>query len=397
MSFADRYQTASFRGVPFRVRSNSRSSGLLTDTHVYPGKTRPANVFVEILGQDVVTFSLTGYVMGEDHDTLRDRLEAALAEPSVGQLVLPLRPALDVVCQSHSVNEDEERLGISIFQMTFTEALNQPSAAPSVSTGRALAAASGDLRTAAAEDFASVWDVDGPRWVYESGAETLDLIGGGYISQVCQGVGVADMKNNALDLFLRNVDSASDLAQSFLTIATRVGEGVLTADDVAGLLRVGAPEYAAAFPFSTSTASRIAANSRAVSDLLDRVFVAEAAARSVRVSLDSDVQANALLSALNGSIERIAGNAGGDVFRSAKAIGVAAGRDLSIRGRAAGRLVNISLSRTDAFENVSHALYDTGENVRELITRNRGTIPHPGFIAPGVTLEAVLKPDTMGV
>lgn len=397
MSFADRYQDASFRGVPFRVRTNTRSTGLLTDSHVYPGKKRPANVFVEILGQGEVSFSITGYIVDEDHDTLRNNLEAALAEQSVGQLVLPLRSPMDVVCQSHSVTEDEDRLGMSTIQMTFIEAPNQPSAAASASTSRALSSAAGNLRSAAAEDFASTWNVDGPGWVYESGVGSLDAIGGDYISEACRSVGVQDVSNDSLSLFSQNIDSGPDLAQSILDTATSVGEGVSTADDVAALLSVGGPDYEDVFPFSTSTASQIAANSDAVSNLLDRAFVAEAAARVVRVSIDSDAQAGSLLSALNEAVERVAGNATGDTYRAAKALGVAASSDLFSRGRSAGRLVNVALSRTDSFENLSHQLYDSGENVRELITRNRSSVPHPGFISPGVTLEAVLNSDTTGV
>lgn len=395
MSFGERYKGASFRGVPFRVKTNTRSGGLLVDEHVYPGKQAPANVYPEILGQGVRSFSITGYITGDDHDQQRDQLERALDEPLVGQLALPLRPAMTVVCRSFSSSEDEGQLGITTFQMTFTVAGEKPSPVTSANTNRALASASGELRSVAATDFADTWNPDGPKWVYDSATDSIQTIAADYLGRACVAAGVPDVSSEALLLFEQNFDSGPDLAQSFLSVATKVGEGVEASGDVMNLLRLGAPVVQAAFPFSTSTSSQIAANSGAVTNLLDRAFLAEAAARVVRVSLDSDVEASSLLSLIRPVIDRVADGASSSVFRATKALSVAVSTDLSRRGRAAGKLVAVPIERTDSFENIAHKLYESGQDAVALIRRNRAQVPHPGFIPPGVSLEAVLKPDFM--
>ncbi len=395
MGFAGRYQEASFRGILFRVKNNTRSSGLLVDEHVYPGKQAPANVYPEILGQGVRSFSITGYITGKDHDRQRNQLERALDEPSVGQLVLPLRPKMNVVCRSSSSSEDESQLGTTIFQMTFTVAGEKPSPVASPNTGRALASASGELRNAAASDFAAAWNPKGPRWVYDSAADSCQSITADYLGRACTAAGVPDVTDEALSLFGQNFESGPDLAQAFLSITTKVGEGANTSGNVMNLLHLGAPMVQVANPFFTSTSSQIAANSGAVSNLLDRAFVAEAAARVVRVPLDSDVEASSLLSSMRPAIDRVANGASSPVFRAAKGLSVAVGNDLSCRGREAGKLISIPIKRTDSFENISHKLYDSGQDAAALIRRNRAQVPHPGFIPPGVSLEAVLKPDFM--
>lgn len=395
MGFGERYQEASFRGVTFRVKSNTRSSGLLIDEHVYPGKLAPANVYPEIIGQNVRSFSITGYITGDDHDRLRDQLERALDEPSVGQLALPLRPKMNVVCASSSSSEDEEQLGTTIFQMTFTVAGDQPAPSTSPNTSRALASASGELRNAAAADFAATWNPEGPKWVYADAAVTLQEVAKPYLRQACLATGVSDLSGEAMSLFEQNFDSGPDLAQSFLSIATKVGEGASSADDIKTLWMLGRPVARAVAPFKTSTSDQIADNSMAVTNILDRAFVAEAAARVVRVSLDSDMEASSLLSLAGDAVDRIVNGAPSSVFRAGKSLSVAVSRDLSRRGRAAGKLVSIPVERTDSFENLSHKLYESGQDATALIRRNRTRVPHPGFISPGIQLEAVLNPDFM--
>ena len=81
MSFDERYQVASFRGVEFRVSSNSKTGGNINQHSVFIGKTLPNNSTSTIISQNTRTFSVSAYFAHTDHDLQRAMLETALDDP----------------------------------------------------------------------------------------------------------------------------------------------------------------------------------------------------------------------------------------------------------------------------------------------------------------------------
>ena len=73
---------ASFRGVRFLVRQHALATGRRLAVHEFPLRDE---AFVEDLGRAPRTFSIAGYVLGDDYfaqrDALIDACEAAVAEP----------------------------------------------------------------------------------------------------------------------------------------------------------------------------------------------------------------------------------------------------------------------------------------------------------------------------
>ena len=86
MTWKDRLQDASFRGVPFKVEEESAGTGRRVETHEYPNRDKP---YTEDLGKVTFRPSITAYVVGDDCFDQRDRLIEALNKPGPGTLVHP--------------------------------------------------------------------------------------------------------------------------------------------------------------------------------------------------------------------------------------------------------------------------------------------------------------------
>lgn len=111
---------ASFRGVPFLVESTDRAGGRRTVVHEFPLRDVPV---VEDLGRRSRTFTLEGYVIGDDYVAQRNALLAALEdEAGPGELVHPYHGTVRAVCSSLTVRESIADGGMARFGLEFTEA-----------------------------------------------------------------------------------------------------------------------------------------------------------------------------------------------------------------------------------------------------------------------------------
>ena len=84
--WADRLQTASWRGVPFSVRSSTIRRGRRVAVHEYPFRD---DVWVEDLGRGMRLIGFTGFLIGDDVFDQRDRMMAACEVADAGDLVHP--------------------------------------------------------------------------------------------------------------------------------------------------------------------------------------------------------------------------------------------------------------------------------------------------------------------
>jgi prophage DNA circulation protein len=100
MSWRDNLQSATFRGVPFKVETATTGVGRRTEMHVYPlyrsgrGTKSQDHVWAQDLGAEPDSFSLTGYVIQTidnefDYFEERDRLMRAFKTQGPGKLVHP--------------------------------------------------------------------------------------------------------------------------------------------------------------------------------------------------------------------------------------------------------------------------------------------------------------------
>jgi hypothetical protein len=96
-----RLQLAKYKGVPFYVDQQGRSSGRRVVVFEYPKRDLP---YAEDMGRHAIRYQMTGYLvmgpgsdptyngMDRDYDVARDRLENALMSPNPGLLQDPYNP-----------------------------------------------------------------------------------------------------------------------------------------------------------------------------------------------------------------------------------------------------------------------------------------------------------------
>ena len=120
MTWKDRLQDASFRGVPFKVEEESAGTGRRVETHEYPNRDKP---YTEDLGKVTFRPSITAYVVGDDCFDQRDRLIDALNKPGPGTLVHPTYGELKVCVDGEVRVSTSKREGrIVRFDLKFVEA-----------------------------------------------------------------------------------------------------------------------------------------------------------------------------------------------------------------------------------------------------------------------------------
>jgi prophage DNA circulation protein len=116
---------ALFRGAPFHVDANARSSGRRLVVHEFPKRDVP---YAEDMGRKARTFPVTGYVIGPTYVIQRELLELALEAEGPGLLILPTllqRDSILVQVRDYTVRETRQAGGMAEFDMQFVEAGEQ--------------------------------------------------------------------------------------------------------------------------------------------------------------------------------------------------------------------------------------------------------------------------------
>lgn len=117
---------ASFKGVPFRVRSEVLTEGGRKITlHEYVNSSER---FVEDLGEIPPKFSVKAFVHGENFRSLADRLETVLKSEGSGRLFLPTFGAVTVFALPYRKDASQTSVGEISFELEF--ATGRPAAGP---------------------------------------------------------------------------------------------------------------------------------------------------------------------------------------------------------------------------------------------------------------------------
>jgi prophage DNA circulation protein len=108
-----------FRGIPFYSKRTTNEFGRRIALHEYPQYDTP---YAEDMGRKARKFQISGFVIGEDWETQRDKLIKACEEPSSGSLSHPDYGNFQVVCENVSVTESKvEGAMMAEFEFTFIE------------------------------------------------------------------------------------------------------------------------------------------------------------------------------------------------------------------------------------------------------------------------------------
>src|SRR4051812_41658896 len=120
MSWRDRLQSGSYRGAPFLIQESRGAFGRRNKTHEYPGRDTPWN---EDLGKAADRWSIDCLVIGDDYDSARDALIAALKAKGAATLVHPYLGRVQAsVDGQFQVTDSTLAGGMATFSIQFVEA-----------------------------------------------------------------------------------------------------------------------------------------------------------------------------------------------------------------------------------------------------------------------------------
>ena len=127
--FHDSLLPATFRGVPFAVRSNAAQFGRRLAVHEYPGRDTP---WTEDLGRGARRIRFTGFLVtgdavyaGAPVAAQRALLIAAAEKPGSGTLTHPTLGILDVACEALSVLDGLDAGTVAEIEFSFVESGTQ--------------------------------------------------------------------------------------------------------------------------------------------------------------------------------------------------------------------------------------------------------------------------------
>lgn len=406
MSWREKYQKGSFRGVPFSTQSHERSGGRRVAIHEMPSRDEPT---LEDLGRKAREFSIECHVVGADYRDGRDKLIDALEAEGPGLLVHPWHGQMMVAALEYTNSESTDEGGICRFSIRFGEA-GLPAPAPvSVAAGSDGAAAADAAEAAAPEAFAKDFSIDGVAgWVEDSAS---DLVKGmADASQLAAGLrGGAGPTlrafQSALSYLPGNVSSLMrsplNLASSVLGLVSAVavlGNSTGRSSRLAPLQMMldwtpDTPEM----PERTPQRQREATNRVA----LLRLFRVASAAELVRAASALDYasydEAKVTRDAIGDRLDTLALEAADrgddDTADTFDTLRRALAADIAAKGVSLARVYSAELATTEPALVVAHRLYrsdtrtDTSLETRASGIAARNRVAHPGFLPGGVSLE----------
>ena len=394
MSWRNRLQPASFRGVPFYTESADAGLGRRTETHEYPGRDTP---YTEDLGRRARTISVDAYVLGADYMAARDALIAAVESPGPATLVHPYWGALSVICTDCRVAESSREGGMARFSLSFAESGEDIYPAARTDTTAALTARADAARAAAQDAFAVEFALDGqPGWVADSAVSDFEAALGA----------VDDLTASLTPDFTALAELQLDAARVAGTIADLVRVPVTAAAQLSARIRAlaqipqrPADAFAALVALfgrdtpvrvATTPSNQRAALNRAATDaLVRRLAIAEAAALLPAAEFthyeEASTARDALLMALDAEQLRTVDDA---LYVRQAALAAGVTRVISARADSLARLGTVRFQATLPALVVAHRVYGDAARAPELVARNR--VRHPGFVPGGADLEVAL-------
>lgn len=159
MTWRDRLQRASFRGVRFFVDGSTGTRGRRVTVQRLAGGTAPV---VQDSGSEPREFDVSAYLFGDDYDLARDQLETALSEPGTGALVIPTRGSLTArITRGPSTTESKAQGGYCTLRFSVLIEGDVVSPARTQDTSHQTREAAAAVRTRAREDLVGRTSTEG--------------------------------------------------------------------------------------------------------------------------------------------------------------------------------------------------------------------------------------------
>ncbi|VXD04246.1 DNA circularization protein [Pseudomonas sp. 9Ag] len=431
MAWRDDYRPGAFRGVPFHLKSSTRTGGRRTVLDEYPLRDVPST---QDMGRKARQFNLVMTVIGPDYMAQRDRLIEALESWGPGTLMHPFYGELDVVVLGdYSIEESTEQGGLARITQNFAEAGEKPRPDSQALPGAAVNAAADQVQQEALAEFEEDWSVQSTAsFVADEALAMLGEASGAVGEAFDYAQGLAGPAIGTIQSATSSVLNAGGLlsdAGSFNTLFTRLTGSVqqlMLSPGNLGLSLMGVVRsitsgmnpfaafqaQAALFNFGstakpvrssgyvTPARAQQAANQAAVYRLVERVAVAEVARLATSRPLDNQGkvlpgisyenrdQAVQVRDKVVAELDRQQLEASPERYAALAKLTAALVNDMNRTSAALLPLARYQPKATVPALLIAHQLYGDARRADEIVARNR--LAHPGFVQGGQTLE-VLK------
>ncbi len=360
---------ASFRGVPFFYDSTGIDGGRRTQTHEFAYRDKP---YTEDLGRKAQEIPIEAYVLGDDYMTARDNLLKACNEEGPGELIHPYYGSIQVNCQVISIRESTSEGRIARISLQFIEAGEKffPDSSPDRSA--AVEASSDKLDTAAADDFADTFSVEGfPEHVSLSAIKDVTKFLNTIFSEQ------ADL--NLISGFSSLFQTPRSLAlsiQSLLSGFEGLGKKKTPSKTLIETCNYGNRIFSAS---KSTTQARINGNSNAVVNLVRRSAISAASRSAVEAAFDTRNDAESVRDVIADAIDSQA-EITTEIPIYLALTDMRAALVQAVPPEGLPELVAVNVKRPVSSLVLAYDLYTDALRGDEIIIRNN--VRHPGFIGP---------------
>jgi prophage DNA circulation protein len=339
-------------------------------------------------------FTVEVFVLGNDYMAARNALVEALEAGGPGELVHPYYGTRTVAVNGKfRVRETTAKGGIATITIPFCEAGKVAQPTESADTSWAVSKAADTVTETSVKDFSMTFDTKGPEWVrtealghinaaLDKARATLDqaAVPVDLVSQVA--TDVANLKGEASTLLGTPDTLASRLSG---VIAGLLPSNLSDPIPVARSLFTYSNPAPALSPLSTM-GTKAEANAEAISGLVRRVALAEAARDVSTMNFDTYEDGLAVRDLLADGLEDEATMASDPVYLSLTDLRVAVVKNFAGRG-SLPRLTSYKPAETLPALVVAHSIYGDATRSDEICSRNR--VRHPGAVPGGMSLEVL--------
>lgn len=237
MSWREQYQPASFRGVPFSVRSADQSGGRRVALHQYPRRDKH---YPEDMGLQCREYQFEALVLGDNYFQARDALIAALEQSGPGLLIHPYRGRMQIQIHRYRCQESTQNGGMAVIAVEFREAGAAAQPEPVTDTATAVDDAASDADRALEDAWPKEWLAD--KWADYVRKDAGGLLDGALdaIDSARQGIATVTGKINT---FVATVQGIKQRVMNLVLAPANLVSGVFSA--VRGLRDIAASPMAA--------------------------------------------------------------------------------------------------------------------------------------------------------
>lgn len=383
MSWRDRIGdgTAEFRGVTLYLERGSISPGRRVQVHEYPLRDDP---YAEDLGRKTREWQVTGYLLGEDYDVVRNQLAEALELPGAFEMRHSYYGTHRVVLTGDPrITESTREGGMARVSLTVLRADDAPRYPTAVAdTQQVVASTAESSRLAILDEFIDAFEI------VELAVDRVEAVEATILGALSEIEGIVGGVTGTIARLIRTpAELGAAILSSIGQIKNMFGEPSRALGVYSALFGTGEVRSTS---FSAPRQTQIEAQAQnAAVALIRRGAAVEAAEASAEWQYETRQQAVETLEVIHqGITEQLSGSVPPlpQTTQRLVSLRAAAVQDLRRRGTALPELTRYTPNARLPALVLAHRLYGDARRDADIIRRNN--VRHPGSV-PADTLEVL--------